>query len=131
MFKKTDVKLELLTVENMFLTYEQGIRSGICNKVHSYAEANNKYMKNNDKNKESSFLMCVDANNLHGGAISKKLPVDGFKWVDDLSMFSEDFIKSYDEEGDAGYLLVVDIEYPKTLRMLHPDLPWEKQRLKI
>ena len=37
----------------MFLTYEQGIRGGRCNKVHSYAEANNKYMKNYDKNKES------------------------------------------------------------------------------
>ena len=41
-------------------------------------------MKNYDKNKESSFLMYVDANNLHGWAINKKLPVDGFKWVDDL-----------------------------------------------
>ena len=38
--------------------------------------------------------------------MSKKLPGDGFKWVDDLSMFTEDFRKSY---GDAGYLLVVDI----------------------
>ena len=54
----------------MFLTYEEGICGGICNKVHSYAEANNKYMKNYDKNKESSFLMYVDANNLYGWAIS-------------------------------------------------------------
>ena len=76
MFKKTGVKLELLTDENMFLTYEQGIRGGTCNKVHSYAEANNKYMKNYDKNKESSFLMYVNANNLYGWAMSKKLPVD-------------------------------------------------------
>ena len=60
--KKTGIKLELLTDENMFLTYEQGIRGGICNKVHSYAETNNKYMKNYDKNKESSFLMYVDFN---------------------------------------------------------------------
>ena len=112
-FKKTGVKLELLADESMFLTYEQGIRGGICNKVHSYAEANNKYIKNYDKNKEFSFLMYVDANNLYGWAMSKKLPVDGFKWVDDLSMFTEDFIKNYDEEGDVGYLLVVDIEYPK------------------
>ena len=128
--KKTGVKLELLTDENMFLTYEQGIRSGIYNKVHSCAEAN-KYMKNYDKNKESSFLMYVDANNLYGWAMSKKLPVDGFKWVDDLSMFTEDFIKSYDEEGDAGYLLVVDIEYPKTLHMLHSDLPFSPGKKKI
>ena len=129
--KKTGVKLELLTDENIFLTYEEGIRGGICNKVHSYAEANNKYMKNYDKNKESSFLMYVDANNLYGWAVSKKLHVDGFKLVDDLSMFTEDFIKSYDEEGDVGYLLVVNIEYPKTLRMLHGDLTFLPDRMKV
>ena len=45
-------------------------------------------------------------------------------------MFTEDFIKSYDEEGHVGYLLVVDIEYPKTLRMFNSDLPffaWENK----
>ena len=88
--KKTCVELELLTDENMFLIYEKGIRGGICNKVCSYEEAYNKYMKNYDKNKESSFLMYVDANNLYGGAMSKKLPVDEFKWADNLSMFTED-----------------------------------------
>ena len=131
MFKKTGVKLELLTDENMFLIYEKGIRGGICNEVHSYAEANNKYMKNYDKNKELSFLMYVDANNLYGWAMSKKLPVDEFKWVDDLYMFTEDFIKSYNEEGDVGYLLVADIEYPKTLRMLHSDSPFLPEKIKI
>ena len=63
--------------------------------------------------------------------MSKNLPVDGFKWVDDLSMFTKDFIKSYDEEGDAGHLLVVDIEYPKTLRMLPSDLPFLPEQMKI
>ena len=88
-------------------------------------------MKNYDKNKESSFLMYVDANNLYVWAMSKKLPVDGFKWVDGLSMFTEYFIKSYDEEGDVGYLLVVDIEYPKTLCMLHSELPFLPEKMKI
>ena len=129
--KKTGVKLELLTDENMSLTYKEGIRGGISNKVHSYAETNNKYMKNYDKNKESSFLMYVDANNLYDWAMSKKLPVDGFKWVDYLSMFTEDFRKSYDEERDVGYLLVVDIEYPKTLCMLHSDLPFLPDKMKV
>ena len=46
-------------------------------------------------------------------------------------MFTEDFIKSYYEEGDVGYLLVVDIEYPKTLCMLHNDLPFLPDRMKI
>ena len=115
----------------MFLTFEEGIRGGICNKVHSYAEANNKYMKNYDKNKESSFLIYVDANNLYGWTMTKKLHADGLKWVDDLSMFTEDFIKSYDEDSDVSYLLVVDIEYPKTLHMLHSDLPFLPDRMKI
>ena len=88
-------------------------------------------MKNYDKSKESSFLMYVDANNLYSWVMSRKLPVDGFKWVDDLFMFTEDFIKSYDEEGDVGYLLVVDIEYPKTLRMLHSDLSFLPDRMKV
>ena len=88
-------------------------------------------MKNYDKNKESSFLMYVDANNLYGWAMSKKLPVDEFKWVCDLSMFTEDLIKNYDEEGDVSYLLVVDIKYPKTLRMLNSDLPFLAEKIKI
>ena len=129
--KKTGVKLEVLTDENVFLTFEEGIRVGIRNKVHSYAEANNKYMKNYDKNKESSFLIYVDANNMYGWTMTKKLPVDRLKWVDDLSMFTEDFIKNYDEEGNVGYLLVVDIEYPKTLRMLHSDLAFLPDRMKV
>ena len=75
--------------------------------------------------------MYVDANNFYGWAMSKKLPVDGFKWVDDLSMFTEDFIRSYNDEGDVGYLLVVDIEYPITLGMLHSDLPSLPEKMKI
>ena len=46
-------------------------------------------------------------------------------------MFTEDFIKSYDEEGDVGYLLFVDIKYPKTLRMLHSDLRFLPEKIKI
>ena len=75
--------------------------------------------------------MYVDANNFYSWAMRKKLPVDGFKWVDDLSMFTEDFIKSYDEKGDADYLLVVDIEYPKTLRTLHSYLAFLPDRMKV
>ena len=56
------------------------IRGGICHTIHRYAKANNKYMKNYDKNKESSFIEYLDASNLYGWAMSQKLPVDGFKW---------------------------------------------------
>ena len=63
--------------------------------------------------------------------MTKNLQVDSFKWVDDLSMFTENFIKSYDEEGDVGYSLAVDVEYSKTLHKLHGDLPFLPEKMKI
>ena len=88
-------------------------------------------MKNYGKNKESTFLVYDDANNLYGFAMCTKLPVSDFKWVDDLSMFTEDFMKNYDEESDIGYLFVVDVEYPRNLYKLDSDLPFLRERMKI
>ena len=48
--KKTGVKLELLTDPDMLLTFEDGSRGGMCNAIHRSAKANNKYMKNYNKN---------------------------------------------------------------------------------
>ena len=62
------------------LMVEKGIGSRICHAMHIYAEANNIYVKNYDKNKNSSYLMHLVANNLYGWAMSPKLPVAGFKW---------------------------------------------------
>ena len=69
---KTNVKLELLTDYDMLLMVEEGIRGGICHSIHRYAKANNKYMKNYDKNKESLNIQYLDANNLYVWAMSQK-----------------------------------------------------------
>ena len=115
----------------MLLMVEKGIRGGICHAIHRCAKAINKYMKNYDKNIESSYLMCLDANNLYGWRMSQKLPVNGFKWIKNLSNFNENFIKNYDENSDKGYILEVDVEYPKNLFNLHMDLPFLTERKKI
>ena len=74
--KKTGVKLELITDYDMILMIEKGIRGRIFRATHRYAQANNKYMKNYDKNNESSYMEYLDANNLYRWAMSEKLPVN-------------------------------------------------------
>ena len=115
----------------MLLMFKKGIRGGMCQVSHHYAKANDKYLKNHNKNNESSYLEYLDANNLYGWVMSKKLPIRECKWIDDLSMFTEEFIKNYDENGDKRYILEVDVEYPEKLRMLHSDLPFLPERMKI
>ena len=129
--KKTRVKLGLLLDIDMLLIVEKGIRGGICNSIHKHAKTNNKYMKNYDKDKESSYLEYLDANNLYEWAMSQKLPVNGFEWVEDLSQFKEDFIKNYNEGSNKGYFLEVHVEYLKKSFNLHSDLPFLSERNKV
>ena len=82
---------------------EEGIRGGICHSIHRYAKANNKYIKNYNNNEESSYIQYLDANNLYGWAMSKELPVNGFKWIDNNEI-NEDFIKNYDENNEVIFL---------------------------
>ena len=79
----------------MILMTEKGIRGRIYQATHRHAKENNKYMKNYDKNIESSYVKYLDANNLYEWAMSQKLPVYDFKWVkqEELSKSNEDFIK--------------------------------------
>ena len=50
--------------------------------------------------------------------------------LDDLLKFNEEFIKNCDKNSDKGFLYEVDVEYPRTLQMLHSDLPFLLERRK-
>ena len=109
--KKTNIELELLTDYDMLLMVEEGISGGICHSLHQYAKANNKYMKNYNNNEESSYIQYLDANILYGWAMSKKLPVNGFKWLDSYEIY-EEFIKNYNENDKKGNIFEADVKYP-------------------
>ena len=63
----------------------------MCQSTHRHAKANNKYMKNYDKNIESSYLIFLDANNMYEWAMSQKLSINGFEWEENIHKFNEDF----------------------------------------
>ncbi|CAH1109449.1 unnamed protein product [Psylliodes chrysocephalus] len=125
MLRQTGQKLELLTDQDMFLFIEKGIRGGlsqVCSKRR--AHANNKYIPNYDSTKPSKYLMYYDVNNQYGWAMSQYLPYGGFKWVD-----TNIDIMSIHDHSPEGYILEVDLEYPKKLHNVHQDLPFLPEHL--
>ncbi|XP_065679086.1 uncharacterized protein LOC136093770 [Hydra vulgaris] len=118
----TKVRLELLSDYDMILMIKKGIRGGISIVSNRLGTANNKYIENYDKNKESTYIQYLDANNLYGWAMSKPLPTHGFEWM------SEEDLKNW---KSTSCILEVDLEYPEHLHDLHNDYPLAPERLKV
>ena len=75
------INLELITDIDMYQMVEKGLRGGISYIANRCSKPNNKYIYDYDKDKESSYLMYIVANNLYGWAMSQSLPTGGFKWL--------------------------------------------------
>ena len=131
--KKTGVKLKLLLDPDMLLMFERGIRGGITQSVHRLAAANNPYMGSEyDKNKPSKYLQYLDANSQYGWAMSQPLPTGRFHWVELRKDWSpKTIIEELAAKKDCGYLLEVDVAYPKELHDYHNDLPFMCAKMKI
>ena len=78
----------------MLLMVEKGIRGGLSHFIYTYTKANNIYMKDYYKNKESSHIQYWDVNHLNRQAMSQKLPVNNFERIKDTSQFNKDFAKN-------------------------------------
>ena len=117
MINVIQIKLELITDLDMYMFYGKVTRGGIsyisnrCNKV------NNKYLRSYDPKQKSKHIIYWDTNNLYDYAVSKFLPTSGFKWVDpkyfDLNKYTSICLK--------GFVLEVNLEYPKELQKLDND----------
>ena len=102
--------------------------------VHRYVKVNNICMGGKFNSlEESSYLQYLDANNLFGWAMSQLLPTGGFRWVSidpnevgELTEWISDLVRR-----DEGYLLEVDIRYPRELHDIHNDLPFMCEKMEI
>lgn len=126
--KFTGVELDQLTDNNMLLMFEKMKRGGISTISKRYLKANNHYLPDFNKDKEKSFLLQVDANNLYGWAMIQSLPKSDFQWYNDIK---EQEIWDYNENSDIGYIVECDLEYPDSLHDEHNDYPLAPEHKKI
>jgi len=124
--KKTGVELDLFTDYEMHLFVERGMRGGICMVSKRYAKANNPYVPGYNPSKQKIYIPYEDANNLYGCAMSMPLPKRDFKWK--RVMPTEEEILKKKENAKNGWILDVDIEYPKELRKEHNSYPLASEK---
>ncbi|XP_071650745.1 uncharacterized protein [Temnothorax longispinosus] len=120
MLRYTGVRFELLTDIDMVLFVERGIRGGLSQCSLRYARSNNRHVPTYDSSQPTTYLMYYDVNNLYGWAMSKSLPYANFQWLDDPENFE---VTTVPADSDVGYILEVDLEYPRDLHDVHADLP--------
>ena len=126
----TDIKLELMTDNDMFQFIEMGMRGGISYIANRYGKANNKYMKKYDEMVPSKYIMYLDANNLYGWAMSQYLPTGGFRWMTQKQINNIN-LANYKEDSKTGIILEVDLDYPKELHDLHNDYPLGPEKITV
>jgi len=142
MLKMTDMKLELMSELEVYLLYEKDIRGGISAIFSKYAKANNPYLDDYDPSKPTSFINCLDANNLYGGIMRMALAFGGLHFRDVSTYMKHQFdklmketkrrrinkIEYKEEEVSDGFDFEVDLYYPPELHDLHNDYPMAVER---
>ena len=126
----TGAKLQQIHKKEMYEMIEHGLRGGMTQCSLKKVEANNKYMNEDyDKSKPSSYISYLDANNLYGLAMCKKLPYDDFKWY--YGRIDEKRVMKYSDDDNTGYILEVDLDYPTELHDSHKDYPLAPEIMNI
>ena len=113
------MEIEQISDKDMCEMIEKGMRGGMCQVSHKLAVASNKYMEEAyDENKPSNYISYLDANNLYGAAMSKKLPLKSIKWAKKTPS-----VENWSENDEFGCIMEVGLEYPETLHDFHSDYP--------
>ena len=132
-YKMTAVKLELFTNIDQLIFITKAIRGGVSTIVNRYAKAHNKFVPGYNPMLPSTYLLYIDMNSLYSGAMTESLPTHGFKFLSDKEIreFSLAKLNSIGADDDVGYILEVDLLYPKHLHDDHSDYPLAAEALEI
>ena len=122
MLKMTGVKLEYITDIEQYTFIEENLRGGVSTINHRLFTANNKYLDDYNPNEPTSYIKYIDANNLYGASMMKKLPVGNFRWLKNYDIVDLDML-NLDPDGDTCYILEVDLHYPDNVHDKHTDYP--------
>ena len=129
--KVTKVNLEIIKDIDMSLFIDKVIVGGYAAVVEHFAKANNKYLESYDPEKPTSYIFSTDCTNEYGAAMKKFLPKDGFMWVEDVTMFTEEYLKNLKPDQAIGYFIEADLEYPEVLHDLHNSFPLGPEKTNI
>ena len=131
MLKMTQCNLQLLDDPEMFRMIDNNLRGGICMITKRYARANNPRLRAfYDPSKPTSHIMYWDANNLYGWAMSQDLPYDGFRWLKETEYADIEWT-TVQEDGQYGYIVECDLDYPTELHKVHSDYPLAPEKVAI
>ena len=124
----TRIELHFISDIDMHLFIEKGMRGGISYIAKRHSKVNNKYMECYDSSEESKYITYLDANNLHGWAMSQYLPYSELKWLNQKEI-RHFCLKFVNENSSVGYILEIELEYPSELHGLHNDCPLAPEKL--
>ena len=131
MLKMTKCELQLLDDPEMFRMLDSNLRGGISTITKRYARANNPRLGAlYDPSKPTSHIMYWDANNLYGWAMSQLLPVGDFRWLSQEE-FSHITWCEVPEDGETGYVVECDLDYPDRLHDSHNEYPLAAEKVSI
>lgn len=129
--KLSKVELQLFSDINDYVWVESQMRGGICFLGKRYVTANDPYIPETyNPNKDNSYLIALDANNLYGFVMVQPLPYGNFRWLTESEIKKFNILETT-PNSSVGYLIEVDLDYPEELHILHDDLPMAPEHLKI
>ena len=129
--RMSKVELELMTDPDMYLFFENAIRGGLSMITHKYAKANNPLLEQIfNPGEPNSYILYQDCKYLYGNAMKMKLPHRNFQWLSDTEIESFN-VNDIPDNRDEGYVLEVDLHYPKELHDLHSDYPLAPEKMEI